>query len=239
MRVRSLVPGLLIIALLFAPNAAAQPKALITVKIKWSMEHDMELGENGRGDMGTIVEAFGEDFVCAQPYKFKVELEIKDLPKVYGSSMSPKVVPSAKDKYFVFDQGKVGLKPASAGEKAVNSPNEDGNLDIAWDLDGIPKTDANYDYVLKGTVKPEGSGSCYPAPELRVLESAPMKVKIADRLPESEAPVNPQRCLDDPSTLGCPTASLLDEPGGTAAGLHVVAGVLGVVGLLGILRRRR
>lgn len=232
---RAILPAVLILLLLAAPTASAQPKALITVKIKWSSEHDeMTLGDNGRGDMGTTVEVFGEDFVCAQPLKFKVELDIKDIPKVFGSSMVPKLVPTGNN-YFVFDQGRVGYKPASAGDKPLNSPNQEGNLNMAWDLDGVPTKDANFDYVLRGTVKSEGSGSCYPTPEFRVIESPPMKVRVPDRA----EPTNEQDCLDNPALAECATTAPIIDDGGQAAGPSVLILLLGLVGAVGVWRRNQ
>src|SRR5688500_16634273 len=99
--------ALLLTALLLVPAATAQPKPTVKVIVKWEVDHEMILPENGKGDMGTIVEVWGEDFVCAQPWKFRVEISPKDsFAKWAGASVVPAVIPVTGT--FEFSGGQPG-----------------------------------------------------------------------------------------------------------------------------------
>src|SRR5688572_8083746 len=108
-----LITSVLLLLAFVVPTATAQPKPTVDVIVEWAMDHDsMELPEDGRTDMDLVVNVMGVDFVCAQPMKFKVEIDMGTIPKWAGASPVPRTVPT--NGFFVFDGFKPGMTRAAA-----------------------------------------------------------------------------------------------------------------------------
>lgn len=187
-------------------------------------DHIVEIPENHRYQIPLETKLLAKDFVCATEAKWKFVLVIADVPQWAGFSLQP------DNNVEVTIPG--GAPAAQEGE----FPGDEVTLDIFWDEEFRPKTNAMYKYVIKtgGDQQPviEG-GPCLPGAN---VPEATLQITLsaADILPEN-ATAMPKDCDEDPFQPACQTetAEPAESPGFDA--IMLVGAALGI----GFLRRHR
>lgn len=225
-------------AALLVPAATAQstpPKPQVFVTVKWEAEHEMVMDEGGRVDMGLIVDFVGVDFVCATAAKYKVEIGVDAFPKWAGASVVPKTVPTGTG-HFEFPAGQPGAQKVAA----QGSGNSEAKLNIAWDVETAPRENAMHEYKVRAAKVTLVEGTCSGSPAYDTPWSTPMVVRLPDRPDTANETVSAAVCDENPFAPGCPgsTPTALTD-GGESPGPDVLIVLLGMVGLVGLWRRRQ
>lgn len=233
---RSALLGVLLLGLAAsaAPGATGQPASYIQAEAKWAVDHEMVLDrETGRADMGVEILVTAKDVVCAQPMEYVVNIVPGAFAKWAGASMVPKQATG-----FVFHAGAITSESKSQG-----SPNPSVRLDIAWDTEGAPRTDARQEYTLRLELKPSQAktGPCVgldgrSPPPFVYKTPPPMRVTMPDYVAPEPTSVQ-ERCESDPFSADCATLSPPPEPP-TVPALDPWVLVAAAVGVLALLRRR-
>lgn len=213
---RFLLASAALALLIGAPVSSAQ--SVMEISAEWEQE-SLELPESGRGDMPLILKARISNTNCAQEQSYIVEVKLASFAKWGGASLLP---PTAT---FKVPAGPV------AGEQEL--PDQEIELNIAWDLEQAPRTDAVQQYVA--LIRPDDvtktGGPCVPDAKIETTDSEPLRVTLPDRsFPDADL-----SCLDDPNQPKCITTS---APPGPTPGIGPFA-LLTLIAMVALVRRRR
>lgn len=226
LRVLALSCFLLVSAALLLPAASAQGLPQGTLRFTISFEHDsMPIPVDGRADMPVHVKLEAENFVCAEPWKFSVDVKAHPFAKWAGASLEPPKVA------FTINQGQPGLQNKVPYQ-------QDTVLNLAWDVESAPKQNAKQDYILVTAAvrdDPTTRRSC--APSFREVHEAspPMTATLPDRTQDNQT-VSEVGCDVDPFQARCQAA--VPEAVEESAGLDTAVFLAALAVVMIRVRRR-
>ena len=215
-----LVAAVAFVGLAIVPSASAQGPSgnYYTVKMEWA-HGEMTVPDTGRADMPLTVTLEASGFVCAPPgpCPVTVELKLDSFAKWAGASLEP------FSAHFSIPATQPGANPQTYPST------EEIKLNLAWDLEGAPRTGAKQDYVVKtGNMKLDGA-TVPLGIQPRAAQTTPMGATMPDRPAEINA-TTAVDCQMDPFNPACAnaaTTAAAESPGIDGAILIASVAALG------------
>lgn len=226
-RVLVIAAGLVFLGLVLAPTTTAQaPSTYVKAKLTWA-HGEMTVPDTGRADMPLEVTLEASGFVCAPPgpCAVSVELKLDSFAKWAGSSLEPFTA------HFTIPANAPG-----AGA-ATYTATEDIKLNLAWDLETAPKTNAKQVYVVStGAYKIEGSTAPLNVQQ-QSAKSEPMTATLPDRPETANGTSGAVDCAQDPFAPACATLQTSAPAESPAIDTGILLASLAVFAM--VFRRRR
>lgn len=129
-----LVGASLLLAMVQLPLAAAQTTPEVRFTLASSMT-EMVLPENGKHGHEIDVRAVAKDFTCLQDARVSIETALEPHEKWAGASLNP------RNASFLIRQGSPGTSPVTLDGQRIR-------LEVEWDVENRPKTDARWEYKI-------------------------------------------------------------------------------------------
>jgi hypothetical protein len=227
--------ALLMVTATLAPLAAAQqPTPAVRATVKWAMEHEMVLPENGRMDMEMEIRVEGKDSVCAKAMKYSVQINVGNFPKWAGASIEPSIYGP-----FTFEAGAPGMNAGWIPAKAPGSEKAVPRLNIVWDTESAPKKGAVVEYTVSPKLidDPTDAGPCVQnMAKVEGVKSSPMVVRMPDRVDDTNNTAKAgEDCSTNPFQAKCNTATPQAK---NSPGPDFVIVLVGLVALVAVWRRK-
>lgn len=208
--------------LLAAPTANAATMQ-VELSTNHPPEHKVKVPANHRTTEPLHVALKVKDFVCVTEATYSIDSTIVYEPVWAGVSLNPKATTV-----------KIPQSEPNTVEKTYTGA--DILIDVFWDEEDRPKTDAEATYTISAEVELAEGGPCLPDPPEKQGDTVQITFR-ADDIVEAENTTGPNCVLnpDDPACIE-PAQSL--EPKGespSAANVFMLAALLGALAL----RRRR